>query len=169
MLLKTETMVISMYFQQTSSLSVRVLLGRKHFSGLKSCFPLCRMTTFIKLLCFQLNYLKSSLKFPVFTSGVCLCRWHGEKSNIGKHLHVLQHLSDWLLKHAAFTSSLHQHMETTPAYFTLQVLTWYSIHPLYNQQGPGKVTGWGRRKGPLNGDKATELSPLPPHCVVQPR
>ncbi len=66
-----------------------------------------------------------------------------------------------------FAFPLHQHMQTTPTYFTLQVLTWYPIHPLYNQQGPSKVIGRGQRKGPLTGDKATELPPQ--HCVVQLR
>lgn len=59
--------------------------------------------------------------------------------------------------------SLQQHMETTPTYFTLRVLTQDPIHPLYNKQGPSKVTGRGQRKGPLNRDKATEL---PPHHIV---
>lgn len=60
-----------------------------------------------------------------------------------------------------------QHMETTPTYFTLRVLTRDPIHPLYNQQGPSKVTGRGQRKGPLNGDKATEHPPTTLCCPTE--
>lgn len=73
----------------------------------------------------------------------------------------------WLFSDAPSPYPLNQHMETTPKYFTLRVLTWYRRHPLNNQREPSKVTGRGRREGPLNRDKATELAPPP--CVVQLR
>lgn len=66
-----------------------------------------------------------------------------------------------------FAFPLHQHMQTTPTYFTLQGLTWYPIHPLYNQQGPSKVIGRGQKKGPLTGDKATEPPPTTLCCPTE--